>query len=63
MKIAVGNAGDIWEPRMSAASYHLRESSFGIDQIYLGEEVRVRVRLTLTRTLTLTLTLTLTPNP
>eukprot|EP00964_Phaeocystis_antarctica_P067170 scaffold40648_cov46-Phaeocystis_antarctica.AAC.2 len=41
VKIAVGNAGDIWEPRMSAASYHLRESSFGIDQIYLGEEVRV----------------------
>ena len=43
MKIAVGNAGDIWEPRMSAASYHLREKSFGIDQIYLGEEVRVRI--------------------
>ena len=35
--MSVGN-GEFWEPRMSAASYHLRENSFGIEQIYLDDQ-------------------------
>ena len=37
MEIAVGN-GDVWEPRMSAASFHVRDQSFGIDQVYLDDQ-------------------------
>ena len=36
VKITVGD-GIFWEPRMSAASYHLHENSFGIDQLYLQD--------------------------
>ena len=39
MEIAVGNVdGDVWEPRMSAASFHVRNQSFGIDEIYLDDQ-------------------------
>ena len=34
VKIALGN-GEFWEPRMSAAYYHLHNDSFGIEHIYL----------------------------
>ena len=37
VKMNFGN-GEVWEPRMSAASYHLRENSFGIEQIYLDDQ-------------------------
>eukprot|EP00964_Phaeocystis_antarctica_P068320 scaffold41383_cov63-Phaeocystis_antarctica.AAC.2 len=40
VKITVGE-GQFWEPRMSAASYHLHENSFGIDQLYLDDQRRV----------------------
>ena len=36
VKITLGD-GFFWEPRMSAASYHLHENSFGIDQLYLQD--------------------------
>ena len=36
VKMNLGD-GEFWEPRMSAASYHLHESSFGIEQIYLND--------------------------
>ena len=37
VKMSVGD-GEFWEPRMSAASYHLHENSFGIEQIYLDDQ-------------------------
>ena len=37
VKITMGD-GIFWEPRMSAASYHLHENSFGIDQLYLQDQ-------------------------
>ena len=37
VKLNLGR-GEFWEPRMSAASYHLHESSFGIEQIYLDDQ-------------------------
>ena len=37
VKITMGD-GIFWEPRMSAASYHLHENSFGIDQLYLRDQ-------------------------
>ena len=37
VKMSVGE-GKFWEPRMSAASYHLHEGSFGIEQIYLDDQ-------------------------
>ena len=37
VKMNLGD-GEFWEPRMSAASYHLHESSFGIEQIYLDDQ-------------------------
>ena len=37
VKITLGD-GIFWEPRMSAASYHLHESSFGVDQVYLRDQ-------------------------
>ena len=37
VKLNLGD-GEFWEPRMSAASYHLHESSFGIEQIYLDDQ-------------------------
>jgi len=37
VEIAVGNDGDVWEPRMSAASFHVRNQSFGIGKIYLDD--------------------------
>ena len=37
VKMSLGD-GEFWEPRMSAASYHLHESSFGIEQIYLDDQ-------------------------
>ena len=37
VKITMGE-GLFWEPRMSAASYHLHENSFGIDQLYLTDQ-------------------------
>ena len=37
VKITMGD-GIFWEPRMSAASYHLHENSFGIDQLYLTDQ-------------------------
>ena len=37
VKITMGE-GFFWEPRMSAASYHLHENSFGIDQLYLTDQ-------------------------
>ena len=40
VKITVGE-GQFWEPRMSAASYHLHENSFGIDALYLEGQRRV----------------------
>jgi hypothetical protein len=40
VKITVGD-GIFWEPRMSAASYHLHENSFGIDQLYLLDQPAV----------------------
>ena len=36
VKITMGE-GLFWEPRMSAASYHLHENSFGIDELYLRD--------------------------
>ena len=40
VKITLGD-GFFWEPRMSAASYHLHENSFGIDQLYLQDQPAV----------------------
>ena len=40
VKITMGD-GIFWEPRMSAASYHLHENSFGIDQLYLQDQPAV----------------------
>jgi len=40
VKITMGD-GFFWEPRMSAASYHLHENSFGIDQLYLQDQPAV----------------------
>ena len=40
VRITVGE-GQFWEPRMSAASYHLHENSFGIDALYLEGQRRV----------------------
>ena len=37
VKITVED-GIFWEPRLSAASYHLHESSFGVDQVYLRDQ-------------------------
>ena len=37
VKIILGE-GQFWEPRMSAASYHLHENSFGIDALNLEGE-------------------------
>ena len=37
VKMALGN-GEFWEPRMSAAYYHLHEDSFSIEQIYLDDQ-------------------------
>jgi len=37
VKMSVGD-GKFWEPRMSAASYNLHETSFGIEQIYLDDQ-------------------------
>merc|ERR1711957_831793 len=37
VKTSVGD-GKFWEPRMSAASYNLHETSFGIEQIYLDDQ-------------------------
>merc|ERR1711892_283826 len=39
VEIAVGNDGDVWEPRMSAASFHVRNQSFGIGKIYLDDSL------------------------
>jgi len=36
VKITMGE-GFFWEPRMSAASFHLHENSFGIDELYLQD--------------------------
>merc|ERR1711957_507957 len=37
VKMSVGD-GKFWEPRMSAASYNLHETSFGMEQIYLDDQ-------------------------
>ena len=37
VKMSVGH-GKFWQPRMSAASYNLHETSFGIEQIYLDDQ-------------------------
>ena len=37
VKMSVGD-GEFWEPRMSAASYHLHKNSFGVEQIYLDDQ-------------------------
>ena len=37
MKITMED-GIFWEPRMSAAAYHLHENSFGIEQLYLTDQ-------------------------
>merc|ERR1712008_212646 len=37
VKMSVGH-GKFWQPRMSAASYNLHETSFGLEQIYLDDQ-------------------------